>query len=153
MLFVVYAALLLKAVFFRTHGALQTLQAISLQHLRFRLLYTVNLIPFRTVLFYLSGGLSLHLAVWNLAGNLALLGPLGFLSPYVFPKVQTARQVFVLSFLVSLGIEAVQLLTGLGSFDVDDLILNVAGAMLGWLVYRGVAALVRRLGPREAHLV
>lgn len=51
------------------------------------------------------------------------------------PKVRTCSQIAAISLAVGLLLEVAQLLTGLGSFDVDDLILNVAGGVLGWLVY------------------
>jgi glycopeptide antibiotics resistance protein len=41
----------------------------------------------------------------------------------------------IAGFLVSLGYETTQLLTGLGVFDVDDLILNTAGSFVGFLLF------------------
>jgi glycopeptide antibiotics resistance protein len=37
-------------------------------------------------------------------------------------------------FLVSLGFEVAQLVTGIGIFDIDDLILNVTGGIIGYIL-------------------
>ena len=42
---------------------------------------------------------------------------------------------FLAAFLLSLTIEITQLLTRVGSFDVDDLILNTAGGIAGYLLF------------------
>jgi len=47
----------------------------------------------------------------------------------------TGIHVLVLSFLLSLGYEVTQLLTGIGIFDVDDLMLNTLGGIMGYVVY------------------
>ena len=44
------------------------------------------------------------------------------------------------SVVVSLGLESAQLLLAIGQFDVDDLILNAGGALLGYFLYRLLAA-------------
>jgi glycopeptide antibiotics resistance protein len=45
--------------------------------------------------------------------------------------VRNGFKILIAGFLISLGYETMQLLTGLGVFDVDDLILNTAGAFVG----------------------
>ena len=49
-----------------------------------------------------------------------------------------------LTFLLSLGIEIIQLITRVGVFDVDDIILNTVGGMLGYFIYRVVRVVNRR---------
>ena len=41
----------------------------------------------------------------------------------------------LLSFAFVLGIEIFQLVSGFGAFDVDDIILNCLGAVMGYLIY------------------
>lgn len=67
----------------------------------------------------------------NIGGNILLFSPLGFLVPIIVPKIRGARQTATIAFGVSLSLELIQLLTGLGGFDVDDLLLNVLGGMIG----------------------
>lgn len=100
----------------------------------------VNLEPFRTIRDYLSaygyGNISLRLVVVNLAGNLAAFAPMGFFLPALF---RWQRSVFFFAATLTLGITAVevtQVYSGAGSCDVDDLILNLAGALVVFLICR-----------------
>lgn len=52
-------------------------------------------------------------------------------TPFFFAGIH----VLFLSFLLSLGYEVTQLLTGMGIFDVDDLMLNTLGGMIGYVLY------------------
>ena len=66
-------------------------------------------------------------------GNLLLFAPFGFL-PAVLWRGSRWYKALALAVCVTAGIESWQLLVG-RSFDVDDLLLNFAGAMLGWLLW------------------
>ncbi|PZN12445.1 MAG: hypothetical protein DIU69_03540 [Bacillota bacterium] len=91
-----------------------------------------NFIPFKTILQYLAGEPTPGVAVRNLVGNVVLFIPLGVLLPAVLPAFGRLRAVTAASFLLSLSIELFQLVTGAGQFDVDDLLLNMGGAVAGW---------------------
>ncbi|MDO4270677.1 MAG: VanZ family protein [Eubacteriales bacterium] len=100
----------------------------------------VNLEPLRTIKNYLSaygyGNISLRLVVLNLAGNVAAFAPMGFFLPALF---RWQRSIFFFTATLTLGITAVevaQVYTGAGSCDVDDLILNLAGALLVFVLCR-----------------
>lgn len=67
----------------------------------------------------------------NIAGNLALLAPLGFLLPVFWPYFSKARRTILFAAGLSLSIELIQLIAG-GVTSVDDLLLNTAGAALGF---------------------
>ncbi|MFD5639294.1 MULTISPECIES: VanZ family protein [unclassified Streptomyces] len=84
-------------------------------------------------------------AVKQIGGNLLLGVPFGVLMPVVFPKTRGILRVVALTAVVMLLVELVQgaLITG-RSFDVDDVILNTTGALVGYLL------LGRRLG-RAVH--
>ena len=100
-----------------------------------------NLIPFRTLQLYVRL-LSHHrpalvrAAVINLAGNVVMFVPLGFLLPIVFPKLKKAWKTLLLVALLITVVELAQLLTLVGSCDIDDLILNLVGAGLGYSLYK-----------------
>ena len=90
----------------------------------------VNLIPFQTIRFYLfSGRVPLVTAVRNLLGNILAFVPLGILIPLIRRDLSIVFT-FVTALALSASIEITQLVTGLGSCDIDDIILNVFGAML-----------------------
>lgn len=98
----------------------------------------VSMAPLRTIRNYLTayehGAISRELVVLNLGGNLAAFAPMGFFLPALYRR---QRNPFLFVPAVGLSIVAVEVLqaaTGCGSADVDDLILNLAGAAIAWLV-------------------
>jgi glycopeptide antibiotics resistance protein len=105
-----------------------------------------NLVPFQTLGIYLS-----NLGSWfwmrNLLGNLALLLPLGLLGPIALLALGRWWRIALLALLVSTAIELTQLLVPDRSADIDDVIVNVAGALLGYLAFVIVRFALR---PREA---
>lgn len=94
-----------------------------------------NWVPFQTIFGYFLGNKGMLIAGLNLVGNLALLFPLGFLLPNRFPQLRR-NQVFILALFVSLSIEFAQLQLRVGIFDVDDIILNSIGLVLGYYFHR-----------------
>lgn len=103
---------------------------------------SVNLTPFATLRLYgrilqknTNPALVRH-AIINLVGNVVMFVPLGWFLPALFRKTRGFfRTVFLGVGLVCL-VEAVQFITGLGSCDVDDLLLNMLGVILGYGLYR-----------------
>lgn len=61
---------------------------------------------------------------------------MGFLVPILFNYCKKFKNTFFIAMLVSVSIELIQLLFNLGSCDIDDLILNVLGSMLGFAFYK-----------------
>ena len=146
----VYGLLLLKVVLFKVPSARVLLESLTLEQIQFRLRHAVNLRPFKTITYYLSGDQSFQTAFWNLAGNVAIFTPLGFLLPLAFPESGRLRSVVVIAFVLSLVLEGTQAIWGLGSFDVDDVLLNVLGAVLGWIAYRGVGEVLNAVTSKKA---
>ena len=100
----------------------------------FALEYRYNLIPFREIRRFWKyrekvGMLSAFL---NLAGNVIGFLPFGFILPVIHPKLHHFCTAAGLGFLFSLCVETVQLVSKAGCFDVDDLLLNTLGAVLGY---------------------
>lgn len=98
----------------------------------------VNLEPLHTIHSYLwvyrHGTYPLEIIVINLVGNLAAFAPMAVFLPALFRSQHNILLFFLTIVLLVAGVEAVQYLTGTGSCDVDDLILNTAGAMAVWIV-------------------
>lgn len=97
---------------------------------------TVNLEPLATIRLYLA----LYrrgrrgIALLNLAGNLAAFMPFGFFLPALWRR-QGNLLLFLPTMTVLIGaVEVAQVVTACGSGDIDDLILNLAGALAAWLV-------------------
>ena len=74
-------------------------------------------------------------ALLNLIGNAAMFIPLGIVWPAVFKKLNTHGKVIAAGVGVSLAIEILQLPFFDRATDIDDLILNSAGFLLGYGIY------------------
>ncbi|MEU9964160.1 VanZ family protein [Streptomyces solisilvae] len=88
--------------------------------------------------------------VKQIGGNVLLGAPFGVLLPMLVPRTRGAVRVAVVTALVMVAVETVQGLIVEGrAFDIDDVILNTTGALLGYVVVG------RRLGhalyPRRRH--
>lgn len=96
-----------------------------------------NLTPFATIRhFFKSKRLRTEYKVDNIGGNILGFMPLGFLIGYIRVNRQKILAVLLCVLGISLFFEVTQLLTGLGAMDIDDIILNVLGGLLGFLFYR-----------------
>ena len=74
----------------------------------------------------------------NVVGNVVAFMPCGFFLPIVSRRSKKWYNTIGLGFSLSLCIETVQLVFKVGSFDVDDLLLNTVGGVLGYLCYHVV---------------
>ena len=99
-----------------------------------------NLVPLREMFRYPVGSENFNRQV---VGNILLFMPFGFFATY-YTKIKKISSISFMSILVSLTIEVVQKYIG-RSFDVDDIILNVVGGILGFLVYIGLDAIRKKL--------
>ena len=77
-----------------------------------------------------------HAFLINIFGNVLAFMPFGFFLPIVRGKKCGVLTILVQGLLFSLAIETVQLVTRLGSFDVDDILLNTAGTLAGYICFR-----------------
>jgi glycopeptide antibiotics resistance protein len=103
---------------------------------------SVNLVPGETIRLYLESDLG-PIAWQNLLGNLLLLLPFGALGPWAWRRLNSWKRVLGFGLAVSVGIEFLQFARrfvdtyGIGrSVDIDDVLLNTLGALLGYLMYR-----------------
>ena len=74
-------------------------------------------------------------AFLNLAGNVIGFLPFGFILPVIGKRMKNGFLVTVCGFCLSLFVESMQLVFKVGSFDVDDLLLNTLGTVLGYLAF------------------
>lgn len=95
-----------------------------------------NFIPFRTIRTFFGHGASFRSVMVNIVGNILALTPLGILFPALFPKARKAMPFLLMTSAVVIFIESVQFMFGVGACDIDDLILNAAGAFAVFLVFR-----------------
>ncbi len=122
---VVYVAVLLKIVIFK-YGLTNDLRSISL-------------IPF-SFLSMFNGEVSLYVALKNVLGNIFLFVPLGIYLNYFLQK--NVGKSILIGFLVSLSFETIQYTVGCGAADIDDLLLNTIGVVMGVLLYKCFISMV-----------
>lgn len=97
--------------------------------------FRYNLIPFSTIKHFLNfDQFSTSMWVINLIGNIGVFVPFGILLPVIFQGRIVKSYV---SFIVGmLTLEITQLLSRRGIFDIDDLLLNSVGFVIGYGIYR-----------------
>ncbi len=101
--------------------------------------YKYNLIPFkeikRFIMWSLESDYGFKSMVLNIFGNVFFFTPLGFFVPALYTFKNKGLWTFVISLMTTLSVEIIQLITKIGSFDVDDIILNTFGAVIGYYLY------------------
>ena len=95
-----------------------------------------NIIPFATVSELIGrlieGTINADIVVRNIGVNILLFVPMGAFLPVLFKKLRKFRWVILVCFSATVAAELIQFIFILGSFDVDDIILNTAGAAAGY---------------------
>ena len=107
--------------------------------------YAYNLHPFREIrrFWVYREKLGMFAVICNLAGNVAGFIPFGMILPVIWRKTDSFFRIMLLGFEFSLCVEIIQLVWKVGSFDVDDLILNTLGSVIGYLLF-SLCNVVRR---------
>lgn len=99
-----------------------------------------NLVPFKEIFRYSIGSENFNRQV---IGNIILFIPLGFFFTY-YTRIKKIGSIAIIAALISFTIETVQKYIG-RSFDIDDIILNVVGGIIGFLIYVGLDAIKKKL--------
>lgn len=100
-----------------------------------------NMVPFKTILEYITGGHDLYgdasmtVRIVNLLGNICFFIPFGFLFPIVFHKFSKFSITIMSGTLLSVFIEVMQIFVERSS-DIDDVILNSLGVFCGFICYK-----------------
>ena len=133
-LFVVYAGVLLWLLFDRPVACDPASDYAQL------LRGNMNLIPFQTIGNYWKvvtrwefTPLFRHCVI-NLGGNVILFIPIGYFLPRLWPFLRNFFSFLLTCTMAITLVELLQLVTLLGSLDIDDLILNLSGMIVGYLI-------------------
>ena len=89
------------------------------------------------------------IAFLNIIGNVLAFIPFGIFVPWLSNGRINAFATFAYGFALSLTIETVQLICKVGCFDVDDLVLNVLGALCGYAVYAIAYRIVKMFSKKD----
>ena len=95
---------------------------------------SANFTLFKTIKMYIRYWDRLN-SFENLFGNVLCFIPFGFMLPFFHKESRFGWVLLINAFLLVCGIEVFQLVTAFGAFDVDDILLNCFGAMLGHLIF------------------
>ncbi|KZN99330.1 VanZ family protein [Bacillus badius] len=94
----------------------------------------VNLVPFRTIDTYVSD-VNSGVPFINILGNIIPFVPMGFIIPLAFPSQRNIIKTMISCLFLICSIEIIQLISFLGSFDVDDIILNQLSCFIGFMLF------------------
>ncbi len=104
----------------------------------------MNLLPFRTIKGYLTGTfyVSQSVVLKNVLGNIVLFVPLGIYLQ-LFKKDKKILPSIFWVFGISTSVEIIQFVLAIGSADVDDILLNCTGGIIGILFYKILNAMIK----------
>lgn len=100
--------------------------------------YHYNLIPLHEIKRFIKyyEVIGIEGVILNIAGNVAAFMPFGFFLPIFSVRCKRFLNTVFYSCELSLLVELIQLITKVGSFDVDDIILNTIGGAAGFWVFK-----------------
>lgn len=115
---------------------------------------SVDVIPFNTIHSYLSNekNVSPIIVMSNILGNMILFMPLGMYLQLLKKNKKISISIGIV-FLISVLIEMFQYIFGIGATDIDDIILNSVGGLLGIVVYKGLLLLFKDEGKVRLTIV
>lgn len=134
LLFIVYTIVLIKVAFVNQSLEMvkENIMGLSLNRLTTNL-QDANFIPFKTIGVYTN--MYFKPAMKFLGLGIAWFIPLGYFIP-ALTSARNFKRVLITGLLIIISIEVLQLVLALGVFDIDDIILNACGLILGYMVYQ-----------------
>ncbi|MEE0931819.1 MAG: VanZ family protein [Clostridium sp.] len=104
----------------------------------------MNYIPFvETIKMFRNDFADIHIALYNVIGNILLFIPLGFCIPLFFNKKNKLSKVILYGFTASLIIEVLQLFTPYNITDIDDIIFNTFGTVIGFIIFNIIYTILK----------
>ena len=136
MIFYFYLIFLIVFVVIKFNGSITELsdRISSFRYLREEGAWNCNFVLFRTISSQIRD-ISSQWAYLNILGNTAVFLPFGFLLPLSFEKCTKFLITLIICAVSVLVIEAFQFVTMLGVFDIDDILLNLLGGIIGYVCY------------------
>ncbi len=136
LIFLMYILVLIKLTLFDSNYGRNGLNIFNFNHeyIGEYLQNQVNIIPFKTILEYIKRWD--HIAIYNLFGNIIAFAPMGLFLPLLFKKQNKLKTFILTNIAIILTIELFQFLSLSGSFDIDDLILNLIGSLTIYSLFK-----------------
>lgn len=137
-LFVVYLLILIKVILFK-YPLVQIKEIVDSwqSDVFWEGMHRANFEWFRTIKLYTRYWAREEInSFGNLIGNVLLFVPFGYMMPSLFQKSKKLIVFLMKLLLLVLGLELIQLYTNFGVFDVDDILLNCIGGLIGFFFYK-----------------
>lgn len=132
--FIFYAIILIALLFLRP--PIDTSELTFFEYIK----YYTNIIPFKTIGAYFNvffdERMVSTISIENLVGNLILFLPMGIYFPYFVSKLNSLSFYSTAIIILLFTLEIIQLTTRRGVFDIDDIILNMIGALIGFAIWK-----------------
>ena len=132
---IVYVYVAFRLLIFRRATMFsQALESIGLS----RYHGSYNLVPLKTIIGYCKaladGSMDRYIPIQNIVGNILAFMPLGFYLPFFLKKMAEFKRFAITVSGLILFVELAQFIFRVGSLDIDDFILNLAGALIGLMI-------------------
>lgn len=103
---------------------------------------SINLIPFKTIFEQIVGRNEVlsqidiaDVSILNLLSNIFLFSPIGFFVPLINERYISLKKIILIGVSTSCVVEVIQLFIG-RSCDIDDVILNTCGVVIGFIIFK-----------------
>ena len=97
-----------------------------------------NLVPLKTIVGYIKaladGSMNRYIPIENIVGNLLVFMPLGFYLPFLNKKMAEFKLFAITVSGLIISVELMQFALRVGNLDIDDFILNLIGALIGFAI-------------------
>lgn len=147
-MFVLYCVVMLQLLFFRPPSPRSVPYWQTIRE-------NINLIPFATIreqirfILYGTNRIMVRYSYVNLFGNIIAFIPCGLFLPLLGNKTKKLRWTILISFALFLAVEIFQLFTLTGRADIDDVLLNLLGCLVGYFLWRTGSVFHKRKAGQE----
>lgn len=147
-LFIIYMIALFKIILFKEIPLTDIFKS-------YRKMRSINLIPFKSIFEFaaMSGQGDTFTSVANVLGNLIVFIPFGYLVPSMFKRCSKIINVVAITAGLSLSFEVCQYILGIGSSDIDDIILNTLGGLIGYAIYFGLKKIFHKINLENISII
>lgn len=123
-----YLVMLIRIVLFKQVALYNLFAAIGSME------RTINIIPFKSLFDMINNNISVTRILENVLGNIAIFIPFGLLVPII--QKDKSPKIMLYGLITSAIIEIIQYVFALGSSDIDDLVFNTLGTIIGYVLYK-----------------
>ena len=134
--FILYMGLMIWLLFCRTQVWIEGLSYRQMlqENINLKPLYTIK--NYVNVILHYPESTYYRHCIINLIGNVLMFIPAGFLLPRLFKPLRKFFPFLLMVLICILFVELLQLFALVGSFDIDDIILNLSGVLMGYLLFK-----------------